>query len=537
MPRPGSAGKARAYSIFGIIVFALIMVPSAVLVGYITYLLSNLLMILGNGTYALISLVHIISAFNMIFLLPVMFNVLFFARDIAFISAMPVKPIQLFTAKFWHTFKAENFMTATVLLSMFIGWFCASVENYGVAATFDPVTIISALIAMFAIPALPIIYCSVICILLMVILRKARRMSIFYHSSTILFILFAFVFLMSFRGQGGANVEKYVDMLVAGTNSFNDLCDVLFCTTPLFARAMGEHSILYLMAGIAVTVLAYLIMHLIASFLYRKGLFTAGTLGAGKRVKQSVPFRATRDSQFTAVLRKECRILMRTMSYRTNCVYANLIWPILAVVFFALSTSNVNILRFTALYRGGQPHARMMIILCVLAVSFIASGLNSIASTSFTREGAHIDVIHYLPVPISTVTFAKASAAVIFTYIPLSLSVIAASVSLGAGIGLTLLYLLMSFLSVITATFTGVIMDSISPYTVWSDEATALRGNMNCFFNLAFGMLIAAVICGLTYLIYLWQGSGVLCSVITVVILLISSAASVAISLKFVRKM
>ena len=34
-------------------------------------------------------------------------------------------------------------------------------------------------------------------------------------------------------------------------------------------------------------------------------------------------------------------------------------------------------------------------------------------------------------------------------------------------------------------------MDSISPYTVWSDELSALRGNLNCFFNLAAEMVFA----------------------------------------------
>ena len=74
MPRPESNGKARVYGVFGFIAFALIFIPSSILVGYITYLLSNLLMFFGERSYALISLVHIISAFTMIFILPVMFT-------------------------------------------------------------------------------------------------------------------------------------------------------------------------------------------------------------------------------------------------------------------------------------------------------------------------------------------------------------------------------------------------------------------------------------------------------------------------------
>jgi ABC-2 type transport system permease protein len=57
-------------------------------------------------------------------------------------------------------------------------------------------------------------------------------------------------------------------------------------------------------------------------------------------------------------------------------------------------------------------------------------------------------------------------------------------------------YIFISFICVLIATIVGVVMDSISPYTVWSDELSALRGNLNCFFNLA-GEMIAALVIGL----------------------------------------
>lgn len=536
MPRPESAGKARTYAIFGLIVFGVIMVPSAIMVGCITYMLSNLSMLVGDTSYGLISLVHIISAFTMIFCMPVMFNVLYFARDIGFLSSMPIRPVHLYTAKFWHTYRTENFMTAFTLLAMFIGWFVAFLKNFGWGSV-NPITIISAITALFAIPALPLIYCSILSTILMVVLRKVRKMSIFYHSSTFLFILFAFVFLLSFRGQGGVNIERYVDMVMAGTNSFNDLCDYLFMTTPLLCRAMGEGNIWFLLAGLAVTAVCYFVMILLAKGLYQSGLYTASCVGAGKKHRKTNEYKPIQRNTLATMIIKECRILMRTMSYRTNCVYANLIWPVLSVVFFALSTRNMNVLKFTALYRGGQPFTRIMVLILVLAVSFVASGLNSIASTSFTREGAHIDVIRYLPVPIITTIRAKAFAAMIFTGIPLSLSIIAACISLGSSPATTALYLGLSLLSVHIATFVGICMDSISPYTVWADEATALRGNMNTFFNLAAGMLIAAIVCGICYLVYLWTGSETVCRTILTVILLVLSIAAELFSYSFVQKM
>lgn len=536
MPRPGSKGKARTYGIFGIVAFGGIMIPSAVLVGYITYLLSNLLMYFGDRSYALISLIHIISAFTMIFCIPVMFNVLYFANDIPFMSALPIKPVHLFRAKFLHTFRTESFMSAFVILAMVVGWFKALVDNFGWKEALDPVTVIGSLLALVLIPVLPLIYCSVICVVLMRVMKGVKRISIFYHVSTVLFIAFAFVFLFSFRGQGGTNIEQYVDMLVKGENSFNDLCDVLFFTTPLVCRSISEGSIIKLAAAVLSTIALYGVMTVTAHFLYREGLFTAARLGGKKVRHRTASYKVRQKGVFMTLLRKEYLVLMRTMSYRTNCVYANLIWPVLSVVFFVLSDRNVNLIRFISLYRGGRPQSQIIVLICVMGLSFVAAGLNSIASTSFTREGAHIDLIKYIPVPMSRIICSKALINILMSYIPLIFSIGFAAYSLGSSIGITVMYLLVSLLCVITATIIGVCMDSIAPYTVWSDEATALRGNMNCFFNLAAGLVVAALICGGVYLLYYKTGNIPLCYSISGGLLMLLSIAGTVLGIKFVRR-
>ena len=82
----------------------------------------------------------------------------------------------------------------------------------------------------------------------------------------------------------------------------------------------------------------------------------------------------------------------------------------------------------------------------------------------------------------------------------------------------------------------GVIMDSISPYTVWSDELSALRGNLNCFFNLAAELVAALVTGGILYGIYLISKSSVITVSIVAAILVIAGVLIVIIGLPRVRK-
>ena len=69
------------------------------------------------------------------------------------------------------------------------------------------------------------------------------------------------------------------------------------------------------------------------------------------------------------------------------------------------------------------------------------------------------------------------------------------------------LYIFISLVCILIATLIGILMDSISPYTVWSDELSALRGNLNCFFNLAAEMVFALLTGIAGYGIYLLSGS------------------------------
>ena len=543
MPKPGSPGRARTYAIFGIVAAVLILVPSTVLVGYITYLLSNLLMFFGERSYALTSMIHIISAFTMVFMMPVMFNVLYFADDLAFLRTLPVTPAKLYQARFWHTYRTESFMTVGVMIAMYIGWFVALVNNFGAAEAANPVTILASVMGLILITALPVIYCSIIASLLMIILRRARRTSVFYHASTVMFILFAFVFLLSFRGQGGANIEHYVDMLVAGESSFNDVCDVVFFSTPMICRAMAEHDLLQLLIPAVATCAFYGLMVLIAHLTYTNGLYTSAVLARGtkkllegRRAAADTTYRPVRSGVFKTLLTKEIRTLTRSMTYRTNCVYVNLIWPVLGVIFFVLSRSNVNLLRFLSLYRGGRASSRVWVLMVVVAVAFVASGLNSIASTAFTREGAHLDLVKYLPAPYTTVIWSKIAASVIITYVPVAATIGVMSYYLGARWYVALMYLGLALLSVVIAAFTGLAMDSMTPYTVWSDEAASLRGNMNCFFNLAAQLLVAAAVCGATYGIYIWQGKIIWCDLAAAVMLVILTLVSVLGGVPYVRR-
>ncbi len=96
--------------------------------------------------------------------------------------------------------------------------------------------------------------------------------------------------------------------------------------------------------------------------------------------------------------------------------------------------------------------------------------------------------------------------------------------------------LIASLLCVITATAIGVAMDSISPYTVWSDELSALRGNLNCFFNLAAELIIAGLTGLISYGLFILTSSDVITITVSMVVLILMAATGVIRGFKIARK-
>ena len=232
---------------------------------------------------------------------------------------------------------------------------------------------------------------------------------------------------------------------------------------------------------------------------------------------------------------KEAKVLMRTMTYRMNCIYANLLWPILALFVMVETPRNAFLKDYADSLRAGDTLSSVILFAVFIAAAFIASGLNSIASTSFTREGVHIDMLKYLPAPLEDQIRAKVLIAVLFTFIPEAVAVVMVSVSLGQ-FAMMPLYVLVSLVCVIIATVIGVVMDSISPYTIWSDELSALRGNLNCFFNLAAEMVAALLAGAVSYGVYVLSGSSMVTIASVTILLAAGGVVSITAGLPGARK-
>lgn len=494
MPTPKKGTKGALYRSLGIIAVGCILIPCCLIVGFVSYIMTQALIAANAPASGLLAELHIISAFSVVFGVLVIFNIMFFSSDREHLVPLPFRSHEILAAKFTYAYLAESMMEFLILLSMFVGFFLA----YG----WSLVSFLAAVIGIFVVPLLPLTYCAIISLLILGCMRKVKNGRIFHHISTILLIIFVLLFLVSFKDMGGITVENYVNSLASDTNLFSQILNKIFFTVPLLMDAVANNSILSLLLFLLGNAGAVAIMLLLGRFLYQPGLYTVGALGSGKKniredTKLSVPH-----GIFASYIKKEYLVLLRTKAYSGNCFYINLLWPFGLCLFLFLNREKEGLAHVRNLYQTGNERSILFLTMGVILLSFIATAMNSLASTAFTREGAHLSLVKYIPVPYRMQMYAKAFISLSITYPPLLLCVIIAGIYLNMHPVWYVYYALIILLCVTITTVIGMALDSAHPHSTWDDEYSALRGNLNTFFDMAVVMVISVLICAAAFLCY-----------------------------------
>ena len=518
--------KTTGYRILALIAALGIMIPCVVIVGVISYVMTEALIEVNNPGGGMLFEMQILSAFSMVFGIMVIFSVLFFSSDREHLVTLPIPSHHLMAAKFLYAYFAESIMEFMVLIAVFIGYFIAVGRNIGIGMAINPVSIIASLLGTFMIPLVPMIYCALFSLVLMAVLKGVKNEKIFYRMSTVFMLIFAAIFLYSLRGLGEINVANYVESLGSGDNLFLRTLNVIFFPVVWLCDAVSEGSILYLIIYLAANAGLLLILFFVGKALYQEGLYTAASLGSSK--KADIDSKDIKmESQFMSSLKKELRVILRTRAFSGNTAYINILWPVGTFFLFHMTKDKETMAAFIAHFAEGYDRAEMIMLMIIIAIAFIASALNSLASTAFTREGQHLALIKFIPVPYKTQMYAKAFVSFMFTYPMLLLTDIIICVFIHASFFKFMLYAVLMLLAHIIAIAVGMYMDSVSPYVTWDDEYSALRGNLNTFFNMAIMMVVSAVVMVIGLILYELLGLPIMVYQIVMLVILGGVAARI----------
>lgn len=475
-----------------------IMLPVSFLVGVIIYTITGGLIQINAQEQGIALFLHLISAFSFVFGLNVIYNVFYFSADVESILPLPLKPYQIVSAKFTAALISENIMQFLIVI--------AAMAGYILSAGLPLWSWLAAILCMFTLPIIPMIYCGIIALITMYFthfIKNKDRVNKITGLLTLLIIVGIVVFC---GNMSNFSVEAFTQSIASDSKLLNVLNIILPHIQFIVSGTSGN--VPDILIYLAINVVAIVVFLFLAEHMYFKGVIGIG--GANTKKNSANVDNSFRKLKSKAVslsyFKKELLILTRTPAYFMNCIIINLVWPILLYLVYALQGPDNFLGKFFKDLSNGNATAGLIFVFCASGISVLITAANSIASSSITREGSHFAFMKYIPVPFMTQINIKAGVAVLISGLGMILYIIIAGIVFSLNAMFVMFTCLISLLSVMFASYFGVYMDSVNPKLVWDDEVNALRGNYNIFYNMALSILLEAVLCVLAYLLFSFVG-------------------------------
>ena len=508
------------YMVMAIVTMLIIFIPTAFMIGVISYGMTINLKENGHLTEGINFILYAVGIFSFIFSINVILNVFYFSSDIERILPMPFKEREIIGAKFFNTLINENAIELVLILSSLIGFF--------IAGKLDIYAIFIIILACLTIPILPLVYCSIICMVFMFLTRKITNKDLVSKFSNILLILALVGILLMAILLTNFNLDSFTLDLV--DSKFMDVMKYIFPNIYFITDSMSGN-LLSLLFYILITVGSVIVFFLVAKLLYFKGLNQSNS----KREKtKEITYKKTNKN--ISYLKKEFKLLFKTPAFFSNCIIINFIWPffIALIVYLYDKTGNLN--KILDLYKNGDYTVHLAFIIGIIIISILITAVNSIASSSISREGSSFYYMKLVPISYKKQIILKIISSIIVSFIGLFIYIIVFAIIFKLGVVNTILYILLSFIAVSFISTLGVYLDTINPKLIWDDEINALRGNHNVFINMAFAIIISGVLVGLIFMLKFMNLGLVLAYTISFILIIIFALITYLIAMKYGSK-
>ena len=228
--------KKIIFYFFLVSVLFLIFIPFILFCGVFVYGMTSSLKEVGYGMIGFELMGFLISIFTFVFSFNVILNQLYFSDDIECLLPLPIRPVMIVASKFTSCFVAENIMQFLLVL--------VSVFGYSLAMQLPLANLLFSLIGIITLPIIPMIYCSIISLLLMSFTKfirnkeTIRKIGVFF----VLLILILFGVGMSYLQQ--FNFETYVESFALGNHKFLEAMRVVFPHISLFVKSFTNMDII-----------------------------------------------------------------------------------------------------------------------------------------------------------------------------------------------------------------------------------------------------------------------------------------------------
>lgn len=516
MTKPSTKQQMIVTKILLALVSLFIILPFVVVSGLFIYTVTNSLVEYNYETIGLEFMCILLCVFTFIFSFNVILNELYFTGDIENLLPLPLKPREIVGAKIASIFCAESLVQLLVIFFSVIGFFFAlglSFKNF-----------LLGIIGMITLPMIPIIYCSIISLLIMSFTRFIKNKETIRKVGLVFVLAVLMLFVYFLGALQNFDLELYIEGFVNGDQTFLHVMRGIFPHINLFIDILVTGSIRSLLLYILVNIGFIVVLLGLADVCYFKGVVGLSSKDTeSKKSSSNILNNIKVDNPTNSYFKKEIFTLFRTSSYFLNCILINFIWPIFVYVICKLKFPDLTLSKLKNLVTSTDNNTLIIIFMFVIGVSILLPALNSIASSSFSREGKNFYFMKYIPMDYSSQVYVKLLVSFIIAFIGVNVFSLIFYLVIGLKVSTAFIFLIISFLAILFICSLGIIIDSINPKLVWDDELNALRENSNNFIVMGISIFMFIILAGLCYLLYKSFGLALAFTSILLILILLNS--------------
>lgn len=516
MTKPSTKQQMIVTKLLLVLVSLLIILPFVVVSGLFIYTVTNSLVEYNYETIGLEFMCILLCVFTFIFSFNVILNELYFTGDIENLLPLPLKPREIVGAKIASIFCAESLVQLLVIFFSVIGFFFAlglSFKNF-----------LLGILGMITLPMIPIIYCSIISLLIMSFTRFIKNKETIRKVGLVFVLAVLMLFVYFLGALQNFDLELYIEGFVNGNQTFLHVMRGIFPHINLFIDILVTGSIRSLLLYILVNIGFIVVLLVLADVCYFKGVVGLSSKDtASKKSSSNILNNIKVENPTNSYFKKEIFTLFRTSSYFLNCILINFIWPIFVYVICKLKFPDLTLSKLKNLVTSTDNNTLIIIFMFVIGVSILLPALNSIASSSFSREGKNFYFMKYIPMDYSSQVYVKLLVSFIIAFIGVNVFSLIFYLVIGLKVSTAFIFLIISFLAILFICSLGIIIDSINPKLVWDDELNALRENSNNFIVMGISIFMFIVLAGLCYLLYKSFGLALAFTSILLILILLNA--------------
>lgn len=397
----------------------------------------------------------------------------YFSDDLSILVPLPIRPPFILTAKLVVVVVNEYLTSLFVFVPATIAY--VQVLGGGVAH------FLTLAIVFLLTPVLPLVISALAALGLMRLINRRHRDLMMVIASLVFTVIILGLNFALQSSVGNNDPQAYLRQLMTSRYGLIEAIGNRFppavWATVAIAQAGSFDGLLNLVYFVGITAVGLVLLWWIAGRLFFAGLI-GGDEVARRRKKYSQrewKDRTESGSVFSALFWREWKLFIRTPIFAMNGFLGALIMPI-AMIFPLMAQGQLG--KLTAALQTDPRNAAIAVLVIAALIMFMGS-INTIASTSISREGKFFYISKMIPVPAEL----QARAKLFHGFIGAVVSLIPVTVAYAFLAKPSLVNLLAAVLIGLAGTMMGMAfglyVDMQFPHLKWTNPQQAVKQNFN----------------------------------------------------------